>query len=160
MDALFFMLHLLPFGILIRYNLLGLVDHFDSRGLYRSLFLSIMEGEESLHRFSPEVRIQEPGGIRDAVSLRPPTMLFHGTSDNAIPAASSKEFLEILPGLGAHAELILFEGKNHTDLFLQVSTHFDVPMVIIGSLAPREKNIHRAFLLICCPIALLHMLEE
>uniref|UniRef100_A0A2P2MVC1 Isoprenylcysteine alpha-carbonyl methylesterase ICME-like n=1 Tax=Rhizophora mucronata TaxID=61149 RepID=A0A2P2MVC1_RHIMU len=47
-----------------------------------------MEGEESLHRFSPEVRIQEPGGIRDAVSLRPPTMLFHGTSDNAIPAAS------------------------------------------------------------------------
>uniref|UniRef100_A0A2P2MVB6 Isoprenylcysteine alpha-carbonyl methylesterase ICME-like n=1 Tax=Rhizophora mucronata TaxID=61149 RepID=A0A2P2MVB6_RHIMU len=78
-----------------------------------------MEGEESLHRFSPEVRIQEPGGIRDAVSLRPPTMLFHGTSDNAIPAASSKEFLEILPGLGAHAELILFEGKNHTDLFLQ-----------------------------------------
>uniref|UniRef100_A0A2P2MVC9 Putative isoprenylcysteine alpha-carbonyl methylesterase ICMEL2 isoform X2 n=1 Tax=Rhizophora mucronata TaxID=61149 RepID=A0A2P2MVC9_RHIMU len=50
-----------------------------------------MEGEESLHRFSPEVRIQEPG-IRDAVSLLPPIMLFHGTSDNSIPAASRSEF--------------------------------------------------------------------
>lgn len=48
---------------------------------------SIMEGEESLHQFSPEVRIQDPT-IRDVVSLLPPITLFHGTADYSIPSAS------------------------------------------------------------------------
>jgi hypothetical protein len=33
----------------------------------------------------------------------------------------SKDFSAALQRLGAQAELILFDGKTHTDLFLQVS---------------------------------------
>ncbi|KAJ6861242.1 isoprenylcysteine alpha-carbonyl methylesterase ICME-like [Populus alba x Populus x berolinensis] len=58
------------FGLSGGYNLCKLVDHFNNRGLYRALFLSI-------------------------------------------------DFAAALQRLGAQAELILFDGKTHTDLFLQ-----------------------------------------
>ncbi|KAJ4707151.1 Isoprenylcysteine alpha-carbonyl methylesterase ICME [Melia azedarach] len=106
------------FGLSGGYNLCNLVDHFHNRGLYRSIFLSIMEGEESLQQFSPEVRIKDPS-IGDAISLLPPIILFHGTSDSSIPSDSSKTFVDTLQSLGAKAELILYKGKTHTDLFLQ-----------------------------------------
>ncbi|KAK4602234.1 hypothetical protein RGQ29_011326 [Quercus rubra] len=101
-----------------RYNLLNLVDHFNNRGLYRSIFLSIMEGEQGLQRFSPEVQIQDKS-TRDAVSRLPPITLFHGTSDYSIPSDASKTFVDALQRAGAQAKLILYEGKTHTDLFLQ-----------------------------------------
>lgn len=88
----------------------NLVDHFHSRGLYRSIFsrytiiihdslliivldfqmtafvfYSIMEGEESLRRYSPEVMVQDPN-FGNAVSLLPPIVLFHGTGDYSIPS--------------------------------------------------------------------------
>ncbi|GLT73120.1 hypothetical protein SLA2020_449990 [Shorea laevis] len=100
------------------YNLLNLVDHFHSRGLYRKIFLSIMEGEESLRRFSPEVMVQDTN-IRRAASLLPPIILFHGIADYSIPSDSSKSFAETLRRLGVKSEAILYEGKTHTDLFLQ-----------------------------------------
>lgn len=106
------------FGLSGGYNLFNLVDHFHNRGLYRSIFLSIMEGEKSLSQHSPEVRIQEPS-IREAVSLLPPLYLFHGTADYSIPSDASKTFCNALQKVGAKAELILYEGKSHTDLFLQ-----------------------------------------
>ena len=37
---------------------------------------------------------------------------------NSVPC--SKAFADALEGVGAEAELILYEGKTHTDLFLQV----------------------------------------
>ncbi|KAL7240531.1 hypothetical protein ACSBR2_006228 [Camellia fascicularis] len=73
------------FGLSGGYNLFNLVDHFHSRGLYRSIFLSIMEGEQSIRRFSPEVMVQDPN-IKNAVSLLPPVVLFHGTGDYSIPS--------------------------------------------------------------------------
>ncbi|XP_062150511.1 isoprenylcysteine alpha-carbonyl methylesterase ICME-like [Alnus glutinosa] len=106
------------FGLSGGYNLLNLVDHLHKRGLYSSIFLSIMEGEQSLQRFSPEVMIQDPS-IRDAVSHLPPITLFHGTSDYSIPSDASKTFADALQRAGAQVTLILFEGKTHTDLFLQ-----------------------------------------
>ncbi|KAL6192984.1 hypothetical protein ACLB2K_034069 [Fragaria x ananassa] len=106
------------FGLSGGYNLFNLVDHFHSRGLYRSIFLGIMEGENSLHRFSPEVMIQDPN-VRTAASLLPPIILFHGTADYSIPSDASKNFAETLRSLGVKAESILYEGKTHTDLFLQ-----------------------------------------
>ncbi|KAF9674158.1 hypothetical protein SADUNF_Sadunf10G0098500 [Salix dunnii] len=106
------------FGLSGGYNLFKLVDYFHSRGLYRSIFLSIMEGEESLRRFSPEVIVQDPN-LKNAVSLLPPIVLFHGTADYSIPADSSKSFAETLQSVGVRAESILYEGKTHTDLFLQ-----------------------------------------
>ncbi|KAL7171320.1 hypothetical protein ACSBR2_036051 [Camellia fascicularis] len=106
------------FGLSGGYNLLNLVDYFHSRGLYRSIFLSIMEGEQSLPRFSPEVMVQDPN-IRNAVSLLPPIVLFHGTGDYSIPSDASKNFADTLQRLGVKAESVLYEGRTHTDLFLQ-----------------------------------------
>ncbi|XP_016461075.1 putative isoprenylcysteine alpha-carbonyl methylesterase ICMEL1 [Nicotiana tabacum] len=106
------------FGLSGGYNFLNLVDHFHSRGLYRSIFLSIMEGEQGLRRYSPEVMAQDPN-IKSAVSLLPPIVLFHGTADYSIPCNSSKSFADTLKTLGVKAECILYEGKTHTDLFLQ-----------------------------------------
>ncbi|KAK4284282.1 hypothetical protein QN277_001137 [Acacia crassicarpa] len=106
------------FGLSGGYNLLDLVCHFDQRGLYRSIFLSIMEGEESLEKFSPEVKANDPRN-QDAIPLLPPIILFHGTGDYSIPYDASKKFADSLKNVGARAELILYEGKTHTDLFLQ-----------------------------------------
>jgi len=107
------------FGISGGYNLLNLVDHFHRRGLYRSIFLSIMEGEESLQKFSPQVMIKE-SSARSAVSLLPHIILFHGTSDYSIPSAESQAFADALQQHGAKADIFLYEGKTHTDLFIQV----------------------------------------
>ncbi|KAJ4848213.1 putative isoprenylcysteine alpha-carbonyl methylesterase icmel1 [Turnera subulata] len=106
------------FGLSGGYNLLNLVDYFHSRGLYRSIFLSIMEGEQSLRRFSPEVIVQDPN-LKNAVSILPPIVLFHGTADYSIPSDASKDFAETLQRVGVRAESILYEDKTHTDLFLQ-----------------------------------------
>lgn len=45
---------------------------------------SIMDGEQSLRLYSPEVLVQDPN-IKNAVSLLPPIILFHGTDDYSIP---------------------------------------------------------------------------
>lgn len=60
---------------------------------------SIMEGEQSLPEFSPELKIQD-SSIRDAVSHLPHFILFHGTSDYSIPAdarleSSLKKMLQV-----------------------------------------------------------------
>ncbi|XP_027358285.1 isoprenylcysteine alpha-carbonyl methylesterase ICME [Abrus precatorius] len=106
------------FGLSGGYNLLNLVDHFHNRGLYRSIFLSIMEGEQSLKKFSPAIKIQDPC-LKDIIPLLPPVFLFHGTADYSIPSVASEQFADALKKAGARAELILYEGKTHTDLFLQ-----------------------------------------
>ncbi|KAK8550078.1 hypothetical protein V6N13_055633 [Hibiscus sabdariffa] len=106
------------FGLSGGYNLFNLIDHFHSRGLYRSIFLSIMEGEDSLHQFSPDVLVQD-SNVKPAVSLLPPIILFHGTADFSIPADASTSFADTLRRVGGKAESILYDGKTHTDLFLQ-----------------------------------------
>ncbi|XP_042453209.1 probable isoprenylcysteine alpha-carbonyl methylesterase ICMEL1 [Zingiber officinale] len=106
------------FGISGGYNMLELVDHFHRRGLYRSLFLSIMEGEQSLWQFSPEILVQDPS-IKHVVALMPPIILFHGTSDKSIPSNSSEKFVHTLKDVGAKANFVMYDGKTHTDLFLQ-----------------------------------------
>ncbi|KAL6350925.1 hypothetical protein AAG906_031511 [Vitis piasezkii] len=105
------------FGLSGGYNLFNLIDHFHSRGLYRSIFLSIMEGEQSLHQYSPEVMVQDPN-IKTAVSRLPPIILFHGTADYSIPADASKSFAETLQRVGVKAESVMYEGRTHTDVFL------------------------------------------
>lgn len=106
------------FGLSGGYNLPSLVDHFHARGLYRSIFLSIMEGEESLKQFSPEILVQSLSS-KNFVSLLPHVILFHGTSDCSIPSDASKAFVDTLRRIGAKADLVLYDGKSHTDLFLQ-----------------------------------------
>ncbi|XP_024383589.1 probable isoprenylcysteine alpha-carbonyl methylesterase ICMEL2 isoform X2 [Physcomitrium patens] len=66
------------------YNLTKLVDHFHKRGLYKSIFLSMVEGEKSLATYSPELMVLAPS-FRKAVPLLPPITLYHGTADYSIP---------------------------------------------------------------------------
>nr|XP_043605848.1 probable isoprenylcysteine alpha-carbonyl methylesterase ICMEL2 isoform X3 [Erigeron canadensis] len=106
------------FGLSGGYNLTNLVDHFDRRGLYRSIFLSVMEGEESLQQFSPELLIED-SSARNAVPLLPHIVLFHGTEDVSLPPDASIKFVDALKRVGARAELKLYDGKTHTDLFVQ-----------------------------------------
>jgi len=49
-----------------------------------TLSYSIMEEEESLRMFSPEVMIQDPN-IGNANSLLPPVVFFHGSGNYSIP---------------------------------------------------------------------------
>ncbi|KAK6129077.1 hypothetical protein DH2020_037190 [Rehmannia glutinosa] len=79
---------------------------------------SIMEGEKALEQFSPEIILQNPSSI-GAVSLLPHIILFHGTADYSIPSDASITFVDTLRRVGAQADLILYQGKTHTDLFLQ-----------------------------------------
>ncbi|KAF3340046.1 putative isoprenylcysteine alpha-carbonyl methylesterase ICMEL2 isoform X1 [Carex littledalei] len=105
------------FGLSGGYNLPELVDHFNERGLSRRIFLSIMEGEQGLHHFSPEIVAKESSA--KAVSLLPPIILFHGTEDYSIPSSASENFAKVLENSGVQVRLVLYEGKTHTDLFLQ-----------------------------------------
>ncbi|KAJ7544199.1 hypothetical protein O6H91_09G069100 [Diphasiastrum complanatum] len=106
------------FGISGPYNLPALVDHFHQRGLHRSIFLSIMEGEESLQRYSPELLVLSPE-FKKAASLLPQIILFHGTADYSIPFESSINFTNALQSANATAKTRLYADKTHTDLFLQ-----------------------------------------
>ena len=42
----------------------------------------------------------------------------------------SKSFAETLQRVGVRAESILYEGKTHTDLFLQVRVHINVSFLV------------------------------
>ncbi|CAL9757213.1 unnamed protein product [Musa acuminata subsp. burmannicoides] len=106
------------FGLSGGYNLFDLVDHVHRRGLYRSIFLSIMEGEQSLQRFSPELTVQDQS-FHPAIICLPQIILFHGTGDYSIPSTASENFATALRSVGAQVKLILYESKTHTDLFLQ-----------------------------------------
>lgn len=105
------------FGLSGGYNMQNLVDHFHKRGLYRSIFLSIMEGRRSLPQFSPEIVIKKLS--HEAIALLPEIVLFHGTGDYSIPSSASKTFADVLKKAGAKAKVQLYKGKTHTDVFVQ-----------------------------------------
>ncbi|XP_015692793.1 probable isoprenylcysteine alpha-carbonyl methylesterase ICME [Oryza brachyantha] len=105
------------FGLSGGYNIQNLVDHFHERGLYRSIFLSIMEGEKSLPRYSPEIVAKKSSP--ETIALLPQIVLLHGTEDYSIPFSASETFAGVLKQAGAKAKLQLYEGKTHTDVFLQ-----------------------------------------
>ncbi|KAF6986544.1 hypothetical protein CFC21_004282 [Triticum aestivum] len=105
------------FGLSGGYNMQNLVDHFHKRGLYRSIFLSIMEGRRSLPQFSPEIVAKKL--THGAIALLPEIVLFHGTGDYSIPSSASKIFGDVLKKAGAKAKVQLYKGKSHTDVFVQ-----------------------------------------
>ncbi|MCO5582585.1 hypothetical protein L7F22_036483 [Adiantum nelumboides] len=103
-------------GISGGYNLITLADHFDKKGMNRTLFLRIMEGEDSLALYSPELCLHN---FQNVSRFLPSFYLFHGTEDRSIPYFSSTSFMEALRTAGVQATTTLYEGKTHTDLFLQ-----------------------------------------
>ncbi|BBN08555.1 prenylcysteine alpha-carboxyl methylesterase [Marchantia polymorpha subsp. ruderalis] len=105
-------------GISGGYNLLKLVDHFHNRGLYRSIFLSVMGGEISLPMYSPELTVLSES-FAEAIPLLPPIYLFHGTGDYSIPSDASATFADALRSKGATVKTRFYPDKTHTDVFLQ-----------------------------------------
>ncbi|CAM6038254.1 unnamed protein product [Sphagnum compactum] len=105
-------------GISGGYNLPKLIDHFDQRGLYKSLFLRIMEGKDSLLHFSPEAVVLS-SVFRQVATQLPPITLFHGTADYSIPCDASVTFAESLQSIGVDVNTHLYNDKTHTDLILQ-----------------------------------------
>ncbi|CAL4948508.1 unnamed protein product [Urochloa decumbens] len=84
---------------------------------YFGLSGGIMEGEESLSRYSPEIVAKTSSA--ETIALLPLIVLMHGTEDYSIPSSASKTFVDVLQQAGAQARLLLYEGKTHTDIFLQ-----------------------------------------
>ncbi|KMZ73052.1 Isoprenylcysteine alpha-carbonyl methylesterase ICME [Zostera marina] len=150
------------FGISGGYNIQSLVEHFHKRGLYRSLFLSIMEGEHSLQKFSPEVMVQ-CRSMKPMIPYLPQFVLFHGTGDHSIPSNASETFAAVLGKVGSKVKLVLYEDKTHTDLFLQdplrggkdklfqdilASIHVDDPIALAEDAnAPPQRRLVPEFML-------------
>jgi prenylcysteine alpha-carboxyl methylesterase len=78
---------------------------------------SIMEGKKSLPHFSPETVAKKL--CPETIALLPQIVLLHGTDDYSIPFSASETFAGVLKQAGAKAKLLLYEGKTHTDVFLQ-----------------------------------------
>eukprot|EP00899_Mesostigma_viride_P020491 jgi/Mesvir1/28443/Mv15867-RA.1 len=104
-------------GVSGGYDMEELVEHFHQRGLYRSIFRSIME--EALPKFSPTQTCRLPH-FRAAASTRlPPILLLHGMADHSIPYASSVAFATAIQEAGlTDVRLKLLPGKSHTDFIL------------------------------------------
>eukprot|EP00246_Nothoceros_aenigmaticus_P012513 TRINITY_DN3924_c0_g1_i1.p1 TRINITY_DN3924_c0_g1~~TRINITY_DN3924_c0_g1_i1.p1 ORF type:complete len:238 (-),score=43.41 TRINITY_DN3924_c0_g1_i1:395-1108(-) len=105
-------------GISGGYNLCKLVNHFHKRGLYRSIFVSMVDGEENLVKFSPELEVLSPF-YKEALKYLPHIALFHGDADYSIPSGASVSFAESLRSAGVPASTRVYPGKTHTDLILQ-----------------------------------------
>eukprot|EP00271_Cylindrocystis_brebissonii_P021586 TRINITY_DN7801_c0_g1_i1.p1 TRINITY_DN7801_c0_g1~~TRINITY_DN7801_c0_g1_i1.p1 ORF type:complete len:227 (-),score=36.85 TRINITY_DN7801_c0_g1_i1:949-1629(-) len=78
----------------------------------------MMEGADSLPRFSPHVLVASPD-FREAAPMLPPVTLYHGTADISIPWTASQTFGEALRGAGVAVCVRILEGKTHTDLIIQ-----------------------------------------
>jgi prenylcysteine alpha-carboxyl methylesterase len=100
------------------YNMAKLVDHFHKRGLYRSIFVRMMEGENSFPIYSPEYMVMTPT-FSKAIRLLPPITLYHGTGDYSIPYEASAAFAVALRMVGARVNTVFYSYKTHTDLILQ-----------------------------------------
>ncbi|KAJ7549467.1 hypothetical protein O6H91_07G054400 [Diphasiastrum complanatum] len=105
-------------GISGGYNLPALSHHFHTRGFYRSFFLRVMEGEESLQKYSPELGVRSPD-FQNAAHMLPATILFHGRADYSIPFLASVDFADALRFVHVQVTTKLYPEKTHTDLFLQ-----------------------------------------
>jgi prenylcysteine alpha-carboxyl methylesterase len=124
-----------------------LLEHFESKGLYKEVMWSIMEAGLSgaraataLPRASPVALLlggvppppygdadAAPDGARvgasfadAAAALLPPVTLCHGGADASSPASQSARFAAALRSAGAlRVEERYYPGKSHTDPFLE-----------------------------------------
>ncbi len=117
----------------------ALLDHFESKGLYKEIMWAIMEAglsgaraAEALPRASPVALLSgavlPPRGgsgasyAAAAAALLPCVTLCHGTADASSPASQSAAFAAALRGAGvapSRVEERYYPGKSHTDPFLE-----------------------------------------
>ena len=58
-------------------------------------------------------RASEISPIHHVISGSPPTIIFHGTSDQSVPFQQAINFLEIMKKFGNRCDLVPFEGRDH-----------------------------------------------
>ena len=58
-------------------------------------------------------RASEISPIHHVISGAPPTIIFHGTSDQSVPFQQALNFLEIMKKYGNCCEVVPFEGRDH-----------------------------------------------
>lgn len=83
-------------GVSGAYSLPDLADHLDKRGLYRSMFQSIMSinGEAKLDVLSPIYIAKQ---LMTCLKFYlPEVLLLHGKKDNSVPYATAEDFAVVL----------------------------------------------------------------
>mmetsp|Transcript_23232 Transcript_23232/g.41956 ORF Transcript_23232/g.41956 Transcript_23232/m.41956 type:complete len:430 (-) Transcript_23232:44-1333(-) len=124
-------------GISGPFDLLGLAEHFHTRGLDRRVLSSIFEAK--LAAFSPtstaKAWLEQRRKMEEAheplpASKLPPVLLVHGTGDVSVPAENAVELAEALQAAGARTVgLKLYEGKSHTDPIIEDPMSGDDPLI-------------------------------
>jgi prenylcysteine alpha-carboxyl methylesterase len=106
-------------GISGVYDLEGLCKYHLGRGLELSGLLGkIMKNDIS--KYSPCQMIKDISETHDDLKrILPPIRLYHGSSDLAIPQHNAQAFHDLLCQAEASSELIVLEGKTHTDLIIE-----------------------------------------
>lgn len=126
-------------GVSGPYNITQIVEHFNQRGLYSTLFLHLMTGIDrkngyanvALEGVSPECLVR--AGALDGVKLPPYFCLMHGTADITVPSSQAVSFAETLMERKVDTKLIklqLIEGKTHTDFMINDPMRGDPDEVI------------------------------
>lgn len=102
-----------------------LVEHFNSKGLHREVFWSIMEAGfsgsragEALPRASPIAILRDHGAVPGLAAAQPPVLLCHGSADTSAPPSQSAEFASALRAAGVNVTERYYPGKTHTDPFV------------------------------------------
>eukprot|EP00210_Caulerpa_lentillifera_P000679 g656.t1 len=106
-------------GVSGTYSLPDLADHLDKRGLYKSMFQTIMsiDGETKLDLLSP-VFIAKQLMLCLKFYL-PEVLLLHGKKDNSVPYASAEDFAAVLSDAGVDCKCKIYEGKSHTQPLIE-----------------------------------------
>eukprot|EP00475_Leptophrys_vorax_P034123 TRINITY_DN5470_c0_g1_i1.p1 TRINITY_DN5470_c0_g1~~TRINITY_DN5470_c0_g1_i1.p1 ORF type:complete len:385 (+),score=64.76 TRINITY_DN5470_c0_g1_i1:120-1274(+) len=106
-------------GISGPYNLESLCDHHLQKGLeLRNLLGKIMMND--MDKFSPTSLLSRLATAHgDMDRLLPPMRLYHGSLDSAVPQQHAVEFHELLCKAAVKCDLVIFEGKTHTDLIIE-----------------------------------------
>jgi len=94
-------------------------DDVDTRRYTRRATQGKMAAQ-ALPRHSPESVVRSRSFVdSSAGALLPSMILMHGTADRSMPTSNSTTFAEALRDAGCSCELKLYQGKTHTDPFVE-----------------------------------------
>lgn len=75
---------------------------------------------QALPRHSPESVVRSRSFVTSSAgALLPSMILMHGTADRSMPTSNSTTFAAALRAAGCSCELKLYQGKTHTDPFVE-----------------------------------------
>ena len=116
-------------GIAGPYNVHDLQGSLNARGLSRHMLNGIMEGRESLKKYSADyVVTTEEDFSNPAVTRRmPPVILLHGTADTCVPHQASRRTAEALASADIRTFLRYYPQKSHTDSIIEDLVYAEDP---------------------------------